>query len=301
MTSMKTGGIERPRPQHIAALLCVGLFMGSAYLAIKISLQGGLGPLTITALRLVIAAAVVMPFVAFRSDGHFPRGFNRVVMAIFVAILNTSLPYFLVAWSAQRLDSGFLAIVLATGPLMGLIASHFLSDDDRFSWMKAASIAIGFTGVLVSMSASHYGYTARTLIGVAGGLGAALSFTLGGVLARRLDELPADIQTLCVLTLGAATMLPVSIAIEGVPNLLAVPNQSLLALLYLGAAATGLTYLLRFRLINSVGYTFASYTGYLIPAVGVVLGALYLDESVGLIMLLGLLLTLGGAWLRRWC
>ena len=96
-------------------------------------------------------------------------------------------------------------------------------------------------------------------------------------------------------------MLPVSIAIEGVPNFLAVPKQSLIALLYLGAGATGLTYLLRFRLINSVGYTFASYTGYLIPAIGVILGALYLDESVGLTMLLGLLLTLGGAWLRRWC
>lgn len=300
MTVMKSGGIGRPRPQDVAALLCVGLFMGSAYLAIKISLQG-LGPLTITALRLTIAAAVVLPFVVFRSDVHFPRRLARVPMVVVIAILNTSLPYFLVAWSAQRLDSGFLAIVLATGPLMGLITSHFLSDDDRFSWMKAASIAIGFTGVLVSMSASHYGYTTRTLVGVAGGLGAALCFTLGGVLARRLDEFPADIQTICVLTLGATTMLPVSIAIEGVPDFLAVPKHSLIALLYLGAAATGLTYLLRFRLINSVGYTFASYTGYLIPAIGVILGALYLDESIGLTMLFGLLLTLGGAWLRRWC
>jgi len=179
-----------------------------------------------------------------------------------------------------------------------LVMSHYMTEDDRFGWVKGLSVSVGFLGVVVTLWFSGLGLSKGAITGVLAALLAACCFSLGGVLTRRLDSAPADGVALSVFLVGTATMLPLSLWLEGVPSTRS--WQSVLTLLYLGACSTGLAFLIRFRLIASAGYSFASNSGYIIPAVGLLLGGAYLDEYVNPMVVIGLAITLVGIWMRRW-
>ena len=86
-------------------------------------------------------------------------------------------------------------------------------------------------------------------------------------------------MALGALACGAALALPFSLALEqpwqGTPE-----PAALIAIVFLGTVSTGIAHLIRFRLIVTVGYTFVSFVGYLVPVFGVLWGALLLGESL---------------------
>ena len=70
--------------------------------------------------------------------------------------------------------------------------------------------------------------------------------------------------------------------------------ESLVSVLYLGVAATGVAYLLYFGLIAGAGASKAVLVTYLVPSLALVYGAVFLDEKVTALSLAGLALVLAG-------
>ena len=69
-------------------------------------------------------------------------------MLFFVGVVGNFLPFYLISWSEQYIQSSTAGILMGVGPILTLILSHFLTKDDRFSISKLVSICIGFVGVL---------------------------------------------------------------------------------------------------------------------------------------------------------
>ena len=58
------------------------------------------------------------------------------MMLIFVGVVGNFLPFYLISWSEQHIQSSTAGILMGVGPILTLILSHFLTKDDRFSISK---------------------------------------------------------------------------------------------------------------------------------------------------------------------
>jgi drug/metabolite transporter (DMT)-like permease len=78
--------------------------------------------------------------------------------------------------------------------------------------------------------------------------------------------------------------------------------DAILAVVWLGLLGSGAAYLVFFRLLGRWGATRTSLVAYLLPVVGIVLGAVVLSETVDARLLLGTTLVIGGIALvnARW-
>ncbi len=95
-------------------------------------------------------------------------------------------------------------------------------------------------------------------------------------------------------------MLPFAFLLED-PLAIVPSTSSLVALAYLGIAATAVAAIVYFALIAARGATFFSYINYLIPIVGVAWGLTFLDEQLNLQSVIALGLILAGITIAdRW-
>jgi drug/metabolite transporter (DMT)-like permease len=97
--------------------------------------------------------------------------------------------------------------------------------------------------------------------------------------------------------LSASLMGLVWLAVDGAsaPKIfLAAPTSALVALAVLGCVNTALAYLVYFRLVETVGATFAALNNYVVPFIGLVLGSALLGEPVALTSWFGLSLVIVG-------
>jgi len=69
-------------------------------------------------------------------------------MLFFIGVVGNFLPFYLISWAEQYIQSSTAGILMGVGPILTLILSHFFTKDDRFSFTKLISICIGFIGVL---------------------------------------------------------------------------------------------------------------------------------------------------------
>ena len=128
-------------------------------------------------------------------------------------------------------------------------------------------------------------------------LGGAVCYVIAGAIVRRIDIPPVQLASLALLV-GAAILLPVAGIVDGIPS--ALPSRdAMLALLFLGVFPTGLAYVLRFHMINKIGYSTFSMSIYMIPAFGLMLGHLLLGEPLRPVLVVALALILTGLWFAK--
>ena len=131
-------------------------------------------------------------------------------------------------------------------------------------------------------------------------IGAATSYAVSGAIAKRIENVSSSMFTACVLVAASILTVPASLMLENpLEATLQATPMVILSVLYLGLVPTGLAFLVRFHLIKTVGYTFVSQVGYLVPVFGVLFGVVLLDESITLQIILGLGLILCGILISR--
>ena len=93
-------------------------------------------------------------------------------------------------------------------------------------------------------------------------------------------------------------MFPLSLIFESPWNL----NPSLestVALLYLGVVATGVAWLIRFRILTVNGLVFQTQVAYLIPIFGVLFGYFLMDEIITWRVLVSLIIIIFGIYIVK--
>lgn len=286
-------------PVAYLLLFMQGAIWGSSFQAIKFALEG-FGPMTVAAGRIGLAA-IMMLFYAWSRGHRLPTDKRVLVMLTVVGLFNCAIPFFLIPWGEQSLDSGRTAIFMATGPLIALAIAHFTTDDEKLNRFKLLGFVMGFIGVLFVIGLDSFSASAAQWLPQLAIIGAATSYAISGAIAKRVANVSSSVFTACVLGAAALMTLPASLIMENpVDDLVASGfGPATLALIYLGLIPTGLAFLVRFHLIKTVGYTFVSQVGYLVPLFGVLFGALIFQEAITLPIVTGLVLILAGIFVSR--
>jgi len=274
-------------------LLLLAAIWGASYLFIKIGVDGGFLPFTFVVGRTLIAALALYAVMLMRGE-KFPRSRAVWYPMIVMAIFNSVVPYSLITWGEQAIDSGLAAILTAMVPLFTVVFAHFWTRDERITPAKLIGIAIGLVGVGVLFAPTLAQGIKIEFWGMLAVVGASASYGFSILVARKylggLSHLVASTSQL-----GAATlvMIPLSIAFER-PWDLHPSMNAIAALLTLALLGTSLAYILYYWLIHNTGATRTSLVTYIMPFVGVVWGALILHERLDWTAIIGLLLIVGG-------
>lgn len=281
--------IQDPKTPDFAGLLTISFVWGSSFAAIATALES-FGPFTIAGSRIIVAALFLSLLVVVR--GHrFPRQPKVWGRLMFIGLTGTALPFTLIAWGQQSIDSSMAAIVMALTPLNTLVVAHLATHDERLSRRKLVGLAIGFLGVGLLLGGGGNGGTASALAVGAIYVGT-LSYAVSGVQMRKLDHLPPVVMAAGLMICSLIVSLPLAFIVED-PDLTTASPLSLAAILYLGLFSSGLAVVMMAWIIFRVGAVFLSLSNYLVPLVGIVLGITFLDEtlSIGTLFAFGLIMA----------
>jgi len=248
-----------------------------------------LGSIATAELRVLIGGLALLLWLKLRGQDIDATRHWRFYLLI--GTVGIALPFALYAFAAQHVPASLLSILNATATLFGLAWSAAFGDE-RVTLRKAAGLALGMAGV--ALIAAPGGLQAGPLVfaAVAAALGACCAYGIVGVLMKRFSSganapaMASGNQLAAALVL--ALLLPFAFP-AAPPSMLVAGN-----VLALGLLASGVAFLLYFRLIADVGATRALTVTYLIPLFGVLWGRLFLGESLPASALAGGALILAG-------
>ncbi|MEZ4728235.1 MAG: EamA family transporter [Caldilineaceae bacterium] len=263
-----------------------------------------LPPFQLVFIRTGIAAIGLTTVVYWRGK-RLPTDWRSIGDLLFLGIINTVFPFALITWGETHIESGLASVLQATSALFALVIAHFAFVDERITWRKVAGLGIGFLGVVVLASRS----TGEAATGSAprmhflGQMAIVISsfcYAVGGVYGRkamqnRLEPIvtAAGAMLVAAITTGAIAYSAPILGGAAPVALSAFTPRVLGAIVTLGFVNTFTAYLIFYSLIATLGAARTAMVTYVLPVVGLGLGALFLGEQIDLRLLIGAILILG--------
>lgn len=271
--------------------LALGFMWGSSYLFIKIGVED-FGTFTLVALRLIIGAALLWT-VTRLARKRLPRDARVYGHLLVMALVNITIPFLLITWAEQSVESALAAVLTSLVPLFVVILAPVFIHDEPLRVNGIVGLVVGFIGVVVLTSRELTGAGSNLLSDLAL-VGSSVSYAAGAVYSRRnvrgLDPMiPATFQVTFAALMTAAIALLLEHPWDARPG-----PQGIFAIIWLGLLGSGLAYLGFFRLLGRWGATRTALVAYVLPVVGIVLGFVVLQEPIDGRMILGTALIIGG-------
>ncbi len=287
--------MRNPKPLDYLLLGILSLIWASAFFNIKIA-TFSFGPVTIAFFRIFLGAIpVVLLCLAKRIK---IEAFSKDwLWFASIGFINLVIPFFLIAYGVQKVQSNLAAILMATTPLSATILAHFFTENEKFSWFKSVGILIGFSGIVFLFSDKVLINTENIFYALAILLGSTC-YVIGGILTLKISKKKNENVTASILIWGSIIVFPISMFFEQ-PWSLSPSIDSMIALLYLGVFPTGVAWLLRFHILKNNGVIFQSQVAFLIPIFGVILGYIFLNELITSKVIVSLLLVILGIYLVK--
>jgi len=275
------------RKTDIALTALAPAIWGSTYLVTTEALPPGF-PVTLAVLRalpaglLLLAMTRSLPPWAWVGRVFLLGAFN---FAIFWSLLFVT---------AYRLPGGVAGTLVAMQTLMVLgLSRALLGSVIRPVSIFAAMAGVGGVALLVLGPDA-----ALDPIGIAAGLGGAASMGAGTVLSRKWQPPVAALTfTAWQLTAGGLLLLPVALVME--PALPSLTATNLAGLTWLGLIGAAASYWLWFRGVARIEPGAVSMLGLMSPLTAVILGWLWLGQSLTPQQTLGATVLLASVWLGQ--
>lgn len=276
-------------------LVALGAIWGASFLLLKIALRD-IPPTTVIGFRIGTAAlTILIALPLMRNGARAVRELRERWRAFaFLGAINTSLPFLLLTWGQQYIDTGVAAIFNASAPIWTAVFALFFVQSERVTGMRLAGIVIGFVGIVLLIGFEPSGGE-NAVIGSLAVVAAAALYAIGALFTgRRLRGVSPLGVALGSMLWATLFTLPLGLA--------RLPGHDLtwdaaLSVVALGAVATALAYLLYFALIAGAGPSRAILVTYLVPSMAIVYGVVFLDETVTVQVFGGLALVLLGVGL----
>ncbi len=281
----------------------LALIWGSSYLFIRIGVAQ-MPPFQLVFIRTGMAA-LGLNLVIYAQGKRLPTDKRSVGALLFLGIVNTVFPFALITWGETHIESGLASVLQGTTALFSLVIAHFTFADERITWRKVIGLLIGFLGVVVLASRSG-GETVTNrdatlhLLGQLAIVVSSLCYAIGGAYSRkamqnRLEPLvvAAGAMTVAAMITGAIAYLAPFFGGAAPVAFSQLPANALGAVLMLGLVNTFVAYLIFYSLIATLGAARTAMITYVLPVVGLLLGALFLSEPVDMRLLIGALLIIG--------
>ena len=287
--------MKNPKPLEYILLSILALIWASAFFNIKIATYS-YGPITIAFLRIFFGAIPVILLCLYKKIKIEAFSKDWLWFAS-IGTINLVIPFFLIAYGVQKIQSNLAAILMASTPLSATVLAHFYAKDEKINFIKSIGILIGFFGIVflfsdnILINDENFIYALMILLG-------STFYVIGGLLTLKISKKRNENVTASILIWGALIILPLTMFIEKPWNLN--PRlDSTIALVYLGIFPTGIAWLLRFRILKKNGLVFQAQVAYLIPIFGVILGYIFLKELITIKVLIALIAVIIGIYLVK--
>lgn len=272
---------------------------GSSFMFNGIAVSS-LPPLAIVAGRIGIAAIVLIVFL-YASGRRLPALDRHWWPFVVVALIGNAIPFYLITWGQQVVESALAGILMAFMPLATIVLAHFLVAGEHMTRQRALGFAGGFCGIVLLMgpaALAGIGGDAVRIVSQLAVLSGALCYAMQSVLTRLIIK--GDVLVAAAATLLVASLIVVPMALWQTPLSTLAPRwQSVAAVCWLGVVPTAIATVLYFQLIRSAGPSFMSVVNYLSPGVAVMLGLWIMGEQPSPNAYLGLALILIGIAVAR--
>jgi len=268
-------------------LVALAAIWGASFMFIKVAVRE-LEPIALVWLRITLAAFVLVPVtLAVIGRGALEQARAAAGRLMFMGLVNSAIPFTLLAWAETRLDSGLAAILQAAAPLFTVLIAMRVGDD-RVTGARLAGVLLGFVCVALLVGAR----TGGGLAAACAVLLTALCYSSAGVFgAHTLRDTHPFVVGAGSMAIAALLTAPVGLAM--LPT--SVPGwKETGSVLALGVVGTGIAYMLFFAILRGAGASRSILVTYLVPAVALAYGALLLGEPLHASSVGGLVLILAG-------
>lgn len=284
----KRGKCKGMKAYDLALLVLLAAMWGASFLFIRVA-SPALGPLPLAAARVLLAGGALALYAMAARRLRLRSLRVRWKSYVLLGAINAAIPFTLIAAAELSLTASLAAILNATTPLFAaLIAATWLGE--RLTARRVLGLVLGLVGVAILVGWSPLRIDGAVLLAIMASLGGAVSYAGGGIYASRAFK-GAPPLTLAIgqqLGAGAVLLLPAATRIPTIwPS-----TGVVLAFLALALLSTSVAYLVYFRLIASVGATNTLTVTILVPVFGLLWGALFLGEPVGIATVAGLVVVL---------
>ena len=281
--------------KDISLLLLLSIIWGSAFFNIKIATYS-YEPFTLALVRVIFAFIPLILLCRFKNIKIEAFSKNWIWYAS-IGLCNIAIPFVLIAIGTSKINSYLAAILMSTTPLSGSILAHFFIKDEKLSYLKSLGVLIGFSGIVllffdkVIINSDNYFYVFVTILG-------STFYCIGGLLTLKLKNRVNENVTTSTTLWAVIFLFPLSFIFESPWN--SSPTlASTLSLLYLGVVATGLAWLIRFKILTVNGLVFQTQVAYLIPIFGIFFGYFLMDETITWRVLVSLVVILIGIYIFK--
>ena len=276
-------------------LIFLAVIWGSAFFNIKIATYS-YDPITLALVRVVFASVPLLVLCKIKKIKIEAFTKNWRMFAL-IGLTNIAIPFVLIAIGTAKINSYLAAMLMSTTPLSGSILAHFFIKDEKLSLLKSLGVLIGFSGIIllffdrIVINNDNYIYALITILG-------STFYCIGGLLTLKLKDKKNENVTTSTTLWSVIFLLPCSLILETPWN----SNPTLastISLLYLGVIATGLAWLIRFRILTINGLVFQTQVAYLIPIFGIIFGYFLMDEIITWKVLFSLVIILVGIYIFK--
>ena len=284
--------------KHWIIFILLGAIWSSSFMWIKIAVQE-IGPITLVAFRALFGLLFGL-VVVFIQRVQWPRTFKSWFPLLLLGLSNIAIPFFLISWGEQSIDSAVASILDATVPLFTILIAHYLLHDDKITLPKVLGLLIGFIGVVVLMSKDLLNASTNSLLGQAAVILASVFYAVNSVYVRKTTEdMPGIVRSTGPLLSSSVIMWLGTFLFERpveMPQL----GITWVALLWLGILGSGLAFTMAFYLIHEIGPTRTTMVTYLFPLGGVILGVTFLNEQLSWQLITGAVLIILSLVVANW-
>ncbi len=279
----------------IILLTLLGLIWGSSFFNIKIATYS-YDPFTLALIRVIFASIPLYLLCKYKKIKIEAFSKNWKPYAL-IGLCNIAIPFTLIAIGTSQINSYLAAMLMSTTPMSGSILAHFFTKNEKITFLKSIGILIGFSGIVflffdkLVINENNYIYALITILG-------STFYSIGGILTLKLKNKGNENVTTSTTLWSVIFLLPLSLIFE-TPWKLDPSMQSTVALIYLGVIATGLAWLIRFRILTVNGLVFQTQVAYLIPIFGVVFGYFLMDEIITWRVLISLIIIIIGIYIVK--
>ena len=288
--------MREPKTIDVILLILLGAIWGSAFFNIKIATYT-YDPITLVFVRVFFALIALGFYCVYKNIKILAFSKDWKIYAL-VGLTNITIPFLLIAYGTNVVDSYLSAILMSTTPLSGTLLAHFFTSNEKLNIFKMIGVVIGFLGIVflffdkLIISESNIFYALVILCG-------STFYVIGGILTLKFlkNDGMENVSTSTIIW-SLIFIFPFCVYQQPWINLNPSINSTI-ALIYLGIFPTGVAFMLRFHILTKVGMVFQTQVAYLIPIFGVLFSYIIMDEKITWKVLVSLIIIISGIYMVK--
>lgn len=267
--------------KRLFLMLVLTMMWAPSFLFIKLAVEE-LPPMTVVSLRVSIAAAILVA-VMYWKGMEFPKGFNFWVRMSVMALFSSVMPFCLFCYAEQSIDSALAAVMNGTSPMFTAVLAQLFVASDAMNRQKVFGVLLSCVGLVVLFTPKLLEGVDSTTLGMSAALVASICYSISHIYGKLyVSGLKPYVGPASQLLASAVILTPIAVVSDQVWTLTLPSATAMMGVCGLALFGSVFAFILYYKLLSESGPTAISTVACFFPVGGMILGYLFLGESLTL-------------------